>query len=557
MTIKLQLPRLTELKPRIAVMGIGGAGGNAINNMIAAGLTGVEFIAANTDAQALLSSSADHRVQLGIDLTEGLGAGSRPEIGAEAAEEAADEIRSIISGAHMLFVTAGMGGGTGSGAAAVVARIARELDILVVAVVTKPFQFEGSRRMRIAEAGIEELRAHVDTMIVIPNQNLFRVTNERTTFSEAFLKADQVLYSGIACIVDLILKEGLINLDFADVRAVMKGMGSAMMGTGEASGDDRALRAACDAIANPLLEEVSLRGARGLLVSITGDHEMTLHEVDQAASRVREEVDPDANIIVGATYDATLGDRIRVSIVASGMPQASVDAHPVVTTTSAAPRPAVPGNRVSNEAASRGDAGQPAGAVQRPAPASPPPVPQFETDRAREEEIARESLVAALQDIPRHVADRDPDGSRATAPPNELGGRGEPYRVNSPAPAGERPADRHGFTPAPPAPSRGGSRRVPGIDEFPPVAQRAYKAAGERGYDRAEANAPPARGGFFGRIKSGWSATEDADLAHDGSAIRGTVNDGRDSSPRVHIAPSDDEVTTRAAPHHAGKGKRY
>ena len=307
------------MKPRIAVIGVGGAGGNAINNMIAAGLTGVDFIVANTDAQALEASAAATRVQLGASLTEGLGAGSKPEIGEAAAEEAIEEIRAALAGSHMVFIAAGMGGGTGTGAAAVIARVAKEFGILAIAVVTKPFQFEGSRRMRVAEAGIAELRTHVDTLLVIPNQNLFRVANDRTTFAEAFVLADQVLYSGIACIVDLIVKEGLINLDLADIRTVLGGMGPAMMGTGEAAGEQRAVVAAEEAIVNPLLDEVTLKGARSLLLSITGGPSLTLWEVDEAANRVRKEVDPEANIIVGATFDAELDERVRVSIVASGM----------------------------------------------------------------------------------------------------------------------------------------------------------------------------------------------------------------------------------------------
>ena len=282
-------------------------------------MQGVDFVVANTDAQSLAASSAEHRIQLGANLTEGLGAGSRPEIGEAAAEEAIEEIRSHVAGSHMVFIAAGMGGGTGTGAAAVIARTARDLGILTVGIVCKPFQFEGARRMRIADAGVQLLRQHVDTLIVIPNQNLFRIANERTTFAEAFVLADQVLYSGVACIVELVLKEGLINLDFADVRTVMSGMGTAMMGTGEAAGERRAILAAEEAIANPLLDDVTLKGAKGLLLSITGGRDLTLYEVDEAASRVRQEVDPDANIIVGATFDDNLGDRIRVSIVASGM----------------------------------------------------------------------------------------------------------------------------------------------------------------------------------------------------------------------------------------------
>ncbi len=323
MSINLKLPSLTELRPRITVVGVGGAGGNAVNNMIQYGLEGVEFIAANTDAQALSMSAAGCRVQMGITITEGLGAGSKPEIGAAAAEEALEEIRSLIEGSNMLFITAGMGGGTGTGAAPVMARAAKEMGILTVGVVTKPFEFEGQRRMRVANEGIVQLAEYVDTLIVIPNQNLFRIANEKTTFADAFQKADDVLKSGVCCITDLMVKEGLINLDFADVRVVMQNMGTALMGTGEAEGEQRALRAAEAAISNPLLDEMSMRGAKGLLISITGSFDMTLYEVEEAASRVRREVDPEANpdinIIVGATFDHSIEGRIRVSVVATGI----------------------------------------------------------------------------------------------------------------------------------------------------------------------------------------------------------------------------------------------
>jgi cell division protein FtsZ len=321
MTINLKAPELRELKPHIMVCGVGGAGGNAVNNMIVSGLIGVEFIVANTDAQALTSSKAERIIQMGLQVTEGLGAGSQPEVGRAAAEEAIEEIRDHLSGAHMVFVTAGMGGGTGTGAAPVIARAARDMGILTVGVVTKPFQFEGARRMRVAEAGITDLQKSVDTLIIIPNQNLFRIANERTTFADAFSMADQVLYSGVACITDLMVKEGLINLDFADVRAIMREMGKAMMGTGEASGDKRALMAAEAAIANPLLDEVSMKGARGLLISITGGNDLTLYEVDEAAGRIRQEVDEDANIILGATFDSSLDGIVRVSVVATGIDQ--------------------------------------------------------------------------------------------------------------------------------------------------------------------------------------------------------------------------------------------
>src|SRR5881398_3590727 len=301
---------------QIKVIGVGGGGGNAVAHMIERSVQGVEFICANTDAQALQRSSAHKHIQLG---GSGLGAGSKPEKGRECAELAVESIREAIAGAHMLFITAGMGGGTGTGAAPVIARVAKEMGILTVGVVTKPFHFEGVRRMRVAEAGINELHKVVDTLLIIPNQNLFRVANEKTTFADAFAMADQVLYSGVACITDLMVKEGLINLDFADVRAVMKEMGKAMMGTGEASGEKRAILAAEAAIANPLLDEVSMKGARGLLISITGGNDLTLYEVDEAASRIRQEVDEEANIILGATFDSALDGVVRVSVVATGI----------------------------------------------------------------------------------------------------------------------------------------------------------------------------------------------------------------------------------------------
>ena len=319
MSINLKIPDIRELKPRITVFGVGGAGGNAVNNMITAGLQGVDFVVANTDAQALSMSKAERIIQMGVQVTEGLGAGSQPEVGRQAAEEVVDEIRDHLAGAHMVFVTAGMGGGTGTGAAPVIARLAKEIGILTVGVVTKPFHFEGVRRMKYAEMGIAELQKAVDTQIIIPNQNLFRVANEKTTFADAFAMADQVLYSGVACITDLMVKEGLINLDFADVRAVMREMGKAMMGTGEATGEKRALRAAEAAISNPLIDDVSMKGARGLLISITGGKDLTLYEVDEAATRIREEVDQEANIIVGATFDESLDGITRVSVVATGI----------------------------------------------------------------------------------------------------------------------------------------------------------------------------------------------------------------------------------------------
>lgn len=310
---------IREMKARIVVLGVGGAGGNAVNNMIASGLQGVDFVVANTDAQSLTSSKAERIIQMGVQVTEGLGAGAQPDVGRAAAEEVIDEIRDHLAGAHMVFVTAGMGGGTGTGAAPVIGKAARELGILTIGVVTKPFHFEGQRRMRLAEAGIAELLNAVDTLLVIPNQNLFRVASDKTSFADAFALADQVLYSGVACISDLIVKQGLINLDFADVVTVMREKGKAMMGRGEASGEKRVLNAAVAAISNPLIEDPSIKRASGLIISITGGKDLMLFEVDEAASRIREEVDADANIIVGATFDDSLDGTVRVSVVATGI----------------------------------------------------------------------------------------------------------------------------------------------------------------------------------------------------------------------------------------------
>ncbi len=493
MSISLQLPKVTDLKPRIAVIGVGGAGGNAVNNMIASGLSGVSFIVANTDAQALAASSAEHRIQLGTNLTEGLGAGSKPEIGEAAAEEAVDEIRAQISGSHMVFIAAGMGGGTGTGAATVIARIAKELDILTVGVVTKPFHFEGSRRMRIAEAGISELRKIVDTLIVIPNQNLFRVANEKTTFAEAFVLADQVLYSGIACIVDLIVKEGLINLDFADVRTIMSGMGTAMMGTGEATGDQRAIMAAEEAISNPLLDDISLRGAKGLLLSIIGGRDLTLFEVDEAASRVRQEVDPEANIIVGATFDESMGDRVRVSIVASGMsPEEAKAAAPATGVYRSSGRPT----------SSPQHAAQPAPQTPMDRPAAraagvssgPPP---------KGSDNFMDALSRAIEEIPGQTGgEAKPKGTwhgpgdvvieeglppiglgPSTAPPPPSRGAGAQAGARLPEP----------FTPGPPVEVKRQHRRMPTVEDFPPVAQREYRAKATW-YETGPSTPPSSRG---------------------------------------------------------------
>ncbi len=409
MALNLTPPDISELKPRITVFGVGGAGGNAVNNMITAGLQGVDFVVANTDAQALTMSKAQRIVQMGTQVTQGLGAGSQPDVGAAAAQEVIDEIRDHLSGANMVFVTAGMGGGTGTGAAPVIAKTARDMGILTVGVVTKPFHFEGQRRMRTAESGIAELHKVVDTLLIIPNQNLFRVANEKTTFADAFAMADQVLYSGVACITDLMVKEGLINLDFADVRAVMREMGKAMMGTGEASGDKRALTAAEAAIANPLIDNSSMKGARGLLISITGGKDLTLFEVDEAATRIREEVDQDANIIVGATFDESLDGIIRVSVVATGIEQALISrnaASPAAPVTSAAPSNASPENRLAELTARlRADNARLAerAAQKLETPAAPATAPQRASNN--HERAALAAIAAAVSpDVPQAPA---------------------------------------------------------------------------------------------------------------------------------------------------------
>ncbi|MBR1193053.1 cell division protein FtsZ [Bradyrhizobium sp. AUGA SZCCT0160] len=419
MALNLTPPDISELKPRITVFGVGGAGGNAVNNMITAGLQGVDFVVANTDAQALTMSKAQRIVQMGTQVTQGLGAGSQPDVGAAAAQEVIDELRDHLTGANMVFVTAGMGGGTGTGAAPVIAKTAREMGILTVGVVTKPFHFEGQRRMRTAESGISELHKVVDTLLIIPNQNLFRVANEKTTFADAFAMADQVLYSGVACITDLMVKEGLINLDFADVRAVMREMGKAMMGTGEATGEKRALTAAEAAIANPLIDDSSMKGARGLLISITGGKDLTLFEVDEAATRIREEVDQDANIIVGATFDENLDGVIRVSVVATGIEQALIArnaAAPAAVVTNA---PAsTPDTRLADLTARlRADNQRLADRAQKlEAPAAaqqaaPPPVPVAPQQRASNsvERAALAAIAAAVApEVPQAQAPLQP-----------------------------------------------------------------------------------------------------------------------------------------------------
>jgi cell division protein FtsZ len=448
MTINLTIPDIREMKPRITVFGVGGAGGNAVNNMIAAGLQGVDFVVANTDAQALTMSKAERIIQMGTQVTEGLGAGSQPEVGRAAAEEVIDEIRDHLTGAHMVFVTAGMGGGTGTGAAPVIAKTARELGILTVGVITKPFHFEGQRRMRFAEAGIVELQKVVDTLLIIPNQNLFRVANEKTTFADAFAMADQVLYSGVACITDLMVKEGLINLDFADVRAVMREMGKAMMGTGEASGEKRALTAAEAAISNPLIDDASMKGAKGLLISITGGKDLTLYEVDEAATRIREEVDQDANIIVGATFDETLEGIIRVSVVATGIDNSGMA------------RQAQPAESALRELAGkiRSDSRRIADRIERSTPVAAQAAPSLES--AAHAAVAAAILpTTSIEDVsirPMPIKPSLFEPTQAEAPPAEPQ---MPSAFIPPAP------ERYGRTP-----------RMPRIDELPLPAQNEIRA---------------------------------------------------------------------------------
>jgi cell division protein FtsZ len=396
-----------ELKPRIVVIGVGGAGGNAVNNMIEANLQGVEFVAANTDAQALARSSAPVRLQLGVARTEGLGAGANPETGSEAARESTAEIRDLLQGAHMVFIAAGMGGGTGTGAAPIIASIARDLGALTVGVVTKPFNFEGKRRMAVAEAGIEALRAAVDTLILIPNQNLFRLADKSTTFAQAFKMADQVLYSGVRSITDLMVMPGLINLDFADVKTVMSAMGSAMMGTGEESGDDRAEKAARAAIRNPLLDNVSIRTAKGVLINITGGMDMTLFEVEQAANLVRDEADPDAQIILGSTFDDAMEGRIRVSVVAAGISLAAADEPPAIPVAETRSSPAAAAAPLVAEAPKS----PPPQAEAAPSERPPPPVirPRIQhgapADQGASSDPPQRSFASLFGWKPRHAQD--------------------------------------------------------------------------------------------------------------------------------------------------------
>ncbi|MDT8344444.1 MAG: cell division protein FtsZ [Thermohalobaculum sp.] len=525
MVLNLRAPDEYDLRARIAVFGVGGAGGNAINNMIDKKLEGVEFIAANTDAQALSHSRAPRKIQLGGGVTRGLGAGSKPDVGMSAAEESIEEIANHLEGCHMCFITGGMGGGTGTGAAPVVARIAREMGILTVGVVTKPFAFEGQRRMLIAEAGVEAMQAHVDTLIVIPNQNLFHVASERTTFVEAFQMADDVLYQGVQGVTDLMVRPGMINLDFADVRSVMEEMGKAMMGTGEASGETRATDAAEKAIANPLLDEVSLKGAKGVLINITGGYDLTLFEMDEAANRIKEEVDPNALIKFGSAIDPEMEGRMRVSVVATGIDAEAVERVPLDTTTRRRPamtdpaalaairagraRPEAPAPRAQAPAAAAPSAAPAQSAAQSAAPAARQPEPEHQAEAPRTAPAAR-GFAAPVT--------RSYEAAAATAPsPDDIRTRADEVRRRAAAARTDREPPAHAAFGDEDAglfdlddrsldrAAHAGTEPEPAVQAERPVARQDPLTAPRREPARAEAPAPaapapraaPRAGGLF------------------------------------------------------------
>ncbi|CUX82428.1 MAG: cell division protein FtsZ [Roseibaca calidilacus] len=550
----VQTEQRNELAPRITVFGVGGAGGNAVNNMIEQSLEGVDFVVANTDAQALQQNRAQGRIQMGVKITEGLGAGARPSVGSAAAEETIEEIIDHLAGAHMCFITAGMGGGTGTGAAPIIAQAARELGVLTVGVVTKPFQFEGAKRMRQAEEGIEALQKVVDTLIIIPNQNLFRLANERTTFTEAFAMADDVLYQGVKGVTDLMVRPGLINLDFADVRAVMDEMGKAMMGTGEASGEDRAVQAAEKAIANPLLDEISLNGARGVLINITGGHDLTLFELDDAANRIREKVDPEANIIVGSTLDPSMEGMIRVSVVATGIDvDADQKAEAPRETPSFMDRAAAQPQRVAEPVAR--------------AP-QPEPRPEMHPEpQARPEQpnlFASERVAPAPE--PSEAYQPQPAPQRAYAPEPQRSRFGGQPAAHHPQPHPEERFDLDEVfeepAPAPHAEQSGPSaftaprRAAPGTPSPETLArlQQAVQKAPEHqgGYAR------PAASGFAGRAAPVASRPAPQPEEKGGrfgigsfiSRMAGQSHDGHTAAARhtAHPAPSYEEEAERAHP---------
>jgi len=533
MTINLSVPinnPTPELKPRITVIGTGGAGGNAVNNMIQSHLEGVDFVVANTDAQALAQSRADRRIQLGVSVTQGLGAGSRPDLGRIAAEEALEDILDQLRGSNMVFIAAGMGGGTGTGAAPVIARAAREQGILTVGVVTKPFQFEGGHRMRIAEAGIEELEQFVDTLIIIPNQNLFRIANEKTTFADAFKMADDVLYSGVRGVTDLMVMPGLINLDFADIRSVMSEMGKAMMGTGEAGGERRALDAAEAAISNPLLDDATMKGARGVLINITGGPDMTLFEVDEAANRIRGEVDGEAYIIFGSTFDDTMEGKMRVSVVATGMDAVAVAHQPPAT--------------VFNLNAHR----EPAPARKSPPAALEPTI--FETAASNEPAAdaaspEQDTTQTAAADAEPTVEAEAPAGEETTAPTLA------PMPVPMPAPATPSVGARDVFIP--PAPAQGSTEpQATPTDPFraadlanPPRAAESIRESGPESGAEPKAKSPS----LFARVTGAGRAmrparpaepvrTAEPRLSMDGQRRMG----GLESNERLNTPAADEDL---------------
>ena len=535
MTINLTVPPTAQdhLKPRISVIGVGGAGGNAVNNMISSQLEGVEFVVANTDAQALAQTLAEKPIQLGPGITHGLGAGSRPDIGRAAAEEAMEDLMESIGSAHMVFITAGMGGGTGTGAAPVIARIAREHGILTVGVVTKPFQFEGINRMRIAEAGIEEMQQYVDTLIVIPNQNLFRIANEKTTFADAFTMADEVLHSGVRGVTDLMVVPGLINLDFADIRAVMSEMGKAMMGTGEGEGEDRARLAAEAAISNPLLDDVSMKGARGVLINITGGPDMTLFEVDEAANRIGEEVDPDANIIFGSTMDSSIEGKMRVSVVATGIDAiAETQPRPVLKVYSAPQKlirtpaaeevaedaPAMPATATDDAAAAPVAAEPVAQPIAPPAPMTAEPAPLHAPAAVEAPAPAQEAVAAPAS--AEAVPTPGESAETATTPAAEAPVEAAP--VVPAAPAAEAPVTEAAMRPEP--------RLVAKNDAFMPP--------------------PPVNPEATTETPAASDAFKEADLVNGGSAddsrrkgpnlfqrITGAARDVRPEMPAARVTP--------------------
>ncbi len=548
MTIKLSMPNVeSELKPRITVVGVGGAGGNAVNNMIDSNLAGVEFLVCNTDAQALGQSNADRCIQLGVNITQGLGAGARPEVGRAAAEEALEEVLDHLAGSHMVFITAGMGGGTGTGAAPVIARATREQGILTVGVVTKPFHFEGMQRMRLAEAGIEELTQYVDTLIIIPNQNLFRVANEKTTFADAFHMADNVLYSGVRGVTDLMVMPGLINLDFADVRTVMSEMGKAMMGTGEAEGERRAIEAAEAAISNPLLEDITMEGARGVLINITGGPDMTLFEVDEAANRIREEVDPDANILFGSTFEPEMEGKIRVSVVATGIDAAEMKSRPEPLRNRTTGARAAPAPLTAATQDRPAEAARPAIEEETPEPeVAEEPEAEIEVDAVSDSD---ETTAVAVQPAPAPAPVR-PEPQPARIEPSIAFRRPE---TPAPAAAAPRPAPAPATAPAPaPAPARAEptGRRVPFI---PPKPMTPNAAAGSEerepsimtprsGEHVNELGQPTRRRSLFERM-TGVSRGRDSD----GDGIARSQREALE--PRLHNTPAHTEnPAPKAAP---------